>query len=180
MACCTRCDLAPGRTQVVRGVGPPDARVMFVGEAPGGQEDREGRPFVGRAGSLLDRLLEQNELDRDAVFITNVVACRPPGNRTPRVREIRAHAPWLEHQIRLVAPELVVTLGGTALGYFRPDDRITRVHGQPFTIERDGRAIALLPLYHPAAVFRRRELLTEMESDFASVRKLLARASRGR
>src|SRR5690606_37479063 len=102
MSCCTRCELAAGRTRVVKGVGPKRARVLFLGEAPGASEDRAGEPFVGSAGRLLDRLLERAGLERSDIYITNVVACRPPKNRTPRVSEVRAHAPWLEEQLRLV------------------------------------------------------------------------------
>ncbi|HEX6939567.1 MAG TPA: uracil-DNA glycosylase [Longimicrobiales bacterium] len=176
MACCTRCDLARERTQVVNGVGPASAEIMFVGEAPGADEDRQGAPFVGRSGRLLDRLLVANGLERRRVFITNVVACRPPGNRNPRAREIQAHAPWLEEQIRLVAPRLIVTLGRIALTYFIPKARVTRIRGTPQTIERNGRSITLLPLLHPSAVLRRRELLPAMEADFVKIPALLRRA----
>jgi DNA polymerase len=180
MICCTRCDLAPARTQVVVGTGPAPARLMFVGEAPGAQEDSAGRPFVGRAGRLLDRLFEANGLDRDDVFITNIVACRPPGNRTPRVREIRAHSPWLEEQLRLVRPEVIVTLGRTALTYFLPEARVTEIRGIPQTIEKSGRSLTLLPLFHPAAALRRPELVPVLEEDFAKIPDLLARPRPGR
>ncbi|HEX7118744.1 MAG TPA: uracil-DNA glycosylase [Longimicrobiales bacterium] len=173
MACCTRCELARERTQVVKGVGPASAEVMFVGEAPGADEDRQGAPFVGRSGRLLDRLLEANGLERERVFITNVVACRPPGNRNPRSREIQAHAPWLEEQLRRVAPRLLVTLGRIALTYFIPKAKVTQLRGTPQTIERNGRSLTLLPLYHPSAILRRRELLPAMEADFAKIPRLL-------
>ncbi len=173
MACCTRCDLARDRTQVVKGVGPTTADLMFVGEAPGADEDRQGAPFVGRSGRLLDRLFEVNGLDRGKAFITNVVACRPPGNRNPKAREIKAHAPWLEEQIRLVEPALIVTLGRIALTYFIPKGKITELRGTPQTIERHGRSITLLPLFHPSAILRRRELLPAMEEDFAKIPALL-------
>lgn len=174
MVCCTRCDLALERTQVVVGTGPAEARLMFVGEAPGADEDRQGRPFVGRSGQLLNRLLEANGLERDEVFITNVVACRPPGNRTPRMREIKAHAPWLEAQIRLVDPDVIATLGRVALTYFIPGAKITEIRGVPQTIERNGRSIKLLPLFHPSAALRRRELLPALEEDFAKLARLLS------
>ncbi len=174
MACCTRCPLAEGRTQTVPGVGPADARVMFVGEAPGAREDRMGRPFVGAAGKLFDTLLEGVGLERDAVFITNIVACRPPGNRNPRAREVRAHAPWLEEQLRLLAPRLLVTLGRIALTYFVPGAKVTELRGEPQHLEPDGRALPLLPLLHPAAVLRnRREMLPAMQADFARILELL-------
>lgn len=180
MICCTRCDLAPERTQVVVGTGNATARVVFIGEAPGAQEDRSGKPFVGRAGRLLDRLLEASGLSRDQIFITNIVACRPPGNRTPRVAEVRAHAPWLEEQLRLIEPELLVTLGRVALNYFIPGARITDLRGTPQTIERSGRSITLLPLFHPAAALRRPELVPVLESDFALLAELLAGTGPGR
>lgn len=173
MVCCTRCDLALARKQVVVGTGPASARLMVIGEAPGAQEDDQGKPFVGRAGRLLDRLLEQNGLDREQVFITNVVACRPPSNRAPRVREVNAHVPWLEEQLRLVLPDVIVTLGRVALAYFIPGAKVTELRGVPQVIERSRRGISLLPMLHPAAALRRRELLPLMEEDFAKLPVLL-------
>lgn len=167
MVCCTRCELATGRTQVVIGVGNPGARIMFVGEGPGAQEDRKGEPFVGHAGRLFDTLLAENGLSRGDVFVTNVVACRPPGNRTPRPSEVKAHAPWLEEQLRLLRPKLVVTLGRVALTYFIPKGKVTDLRGTLQRIERPDAAYALLPLLHPAAVLRnRRELMAGMQADF--------------
>ena len=131
MACCTRCELAPGRTQVVHGIGSSVARLMFLGEAPGDREDVMGQPFVGRAGSLLDKLLQENNISRADVFITNIVACRPPANRTPKVREVRAHAPWIEEQLRLISPRVIVTLGRVALTYFLPKAKVSEIRGVP-------------------------------------------------
>jgi DNA polymerase len=162
--------------QVVTGAGSPSARVLLLGEAPGAQEDRQGRPFVGRAGQLLDRVLAASGLSRDEIFITNVVACRPPGNRTPRAQEVRAHAPWLEEQLRLIAPELVVTLGRVALTYFLPRAKVTEVSGTPQCIEKSGRSFLLLPLFHPAAALRRPELVPVLEEGFARIPSLLAGA----
>jgi DNA polymerase len=176
MVCCTRCELAPGRTQVVTGAGSRSARVLLLGEAPGAQEDRQGRPFVGRAGQLLDRVLAASGLSRDEVFITNVVACRPPGNRTPRAQEVRAHSPWLEAQLRLIAPELVVTLGRVALTYFLPRAKVTEVSGTPQRMEKSGRSFLLLPLFHPAAALRRPELVPVLEEGFARIPSLLSGA----
>lgn len=175
MRCCTRCDLALERTQVVVGAGQTSAPVMLIGEAPGADEDRIGRPFVGRSGRLLEEMLEQAGVARDDVYITNIVACRPPKNRDPRVGEIRAHTPWLEAQIRLVDPVLIVTLGRVALTYFVPGAKITQVHGEEHTIEQNGRSIVLLPLFHPSAAIRRRALLPALEEDFAKIPELLAR-----
>lgn len=179
MACCTRCELAHGRTQVVPGEGPATAKVMFVGEAPGKREDRVGRPFVGRAGRLLDSLIESNGLDREDVFMTNVVACRPPKNRTPRVREIRAHSPWLERQLSLVRPALIVTLGRVALNYFVPGANVTDMRGAPTTLDRGDGTVVLLPTLHPAAALRRRELLPGLEESFARIPELLSAAGGG-
>lgn len=179
MECCTRCELAEGRTQVVTGAGPGDARVVFIGEAPGAMEDREGRPFVGRAGQILDQLLERVGIRRDEVFITNIVSCRPPRNRDPRVGEIRAHSPWLEEQLRIIEPEVIVTLGRIALTYFIPKARISELHGTPRTIERSGKSIQLLPLFHPAAALRRPELIPVLEEDLGQLPPLLSRTTRG-
>jgi uracil-DNA glycosylase len=179
MVQCARCELAITRTQVVIGVGPARARVMFVGEAPGAQEDRDGRPFVGLAGRFLDQMLARNGVSRDDVFITNLVACRPPGNRTPRVREVRAHAPWLEEQLRLVAPELLVTLGGQSLAYFLPGTKVLTVHGVLQRIERYGREIPLLPLVHPAAAGRFPGLVPEFDRGIARVAAFLSEAHPG-
>ncbi len=173
MACCTRCDLALERTQVVPGVGPARARVMLIGEAPGAREDLAGVPFIGAGGRLLDQLLERGGVNRAEVFVTNVAACRPPGNRAPLPKEIAAHAPWLEEQIRLVKPDVITTLGRVPLTYFIPKAKITQLHGQVQHIERDGRATLLLPTYHPAAALRNRELIPDMENDFRELVKLL-------
>lgn len=173
MKCCTLCDLARGRTQVVPGVGPRRASVLLLGEAPGAEEDRHGVPFVGRAGRLLDQLLSRAGVERRSVFITNVVACRPPGNRTPRVAEIRAHSPWLEHQLRLVRPRIVVTLGRIALGYFIPGANVTKARGKPISIDHGGRSLIILPTYHPAAALRSPDLLPSLEADFGRIAELL-------
>lgn len=172
MACCTRCELAPGRTQVVRGTGAKRARVLLLGEAPGATEDRAGKPFVGAAGRLLSRLLDEAGLDRSEVYITNVVACRPPKNRTPRVAEVKAHSPWLEEQLRLVAPEVVVTLGRVALTYFIPKAKITELTGRVQTIEWKGSELRILPLFHPAAALRSPDLLPKLEAGFLVLRSL--------
>lgn len=174
MQCCTRCDLALGRTQVVVGVGAAKARLMFVGEAPGEKEDLAGKPFVGSSGKLLDRLLEESGIDRTEVFITNIVACRPPANRTPKVKEVRAHAAWLEQQLRLVKPELVVTLGRTALTYFLPKAKVTQVRGKPQKIPHGEGTLTLLPTLHPSAVLRDYKVLyPEVLKDFRKIARLL-------
>lgn len=148
-------------TNLVPGEGDPDAAIVVVGEAPGANEDREGRPFVGQAGRMLGALLEHAGLAREDVFITNVVKGRPPGNRDPRPDEV-AHAwPWLEAQLAIVEPELVVPLGRHALRRFAPDLKIGEVHGQ--AVDAGGRA--LFPLYHPAAALHNRGLQATLEED---------------
>ena len=127
---CTECDLCEGRTQAVPGEGPENAEIMFVGEGPGFQEDQQGRPFVGPAGRLLERLLASIRLTRQEVYIANVVKCRPPGNRDPVPAEIGACRKYLEQQIELIDPKLIVTLGRHSLAWFLPSEKIGRVHGQ--------------------------------------------------
>lgn len=174
MVCCTRCELAAGRTQVVLGTGARKAPLMFIGEAPGEKEDLAGRPFVGSAGRLLDRLLEEVGITREEIFITNIVACRPPGNRTPRVKEVKAHAPWLEEQLRLVDPKVVVTLGRVALTYFIPKAKVTEVRGKRQKVERNSHKLLLLPTLHPAAVLRDYEVLfPKVLADFRKIARLL-------
>lgn len=179
MRCCTRCELAPGRSRVVVGAGPAPAELMFVGEAPGAQEDARGEPFVGGAGRYFNTLLEQSGIVRAEVFVTNVVACRPPGNRTPRAREITAHAPWLEAQIRLVQPRVIATLGRAALTYFLPKGKVTELSGQPLPLVWQDRERLLVPLFHPAAALRARDLRPRLEAGFAAVRAALASAPGG-
>lgn len=154
MVRCTRCDLFLSRTQVVPGAGTERARVMIVGEAPGASEDKKGVPFVGRSGALLDTMLAEAGLAREDVFIANVVRCRPPENRNPRAAEIRACAGWLAEQIRLVKPEMVITLGRYALQHFIPSGRITQLQGEVQPLEEGGQSFALYPLLHPSAVLR--------------------------
>ena len=173
MACCTRCPLAEGRTQVVRGVGAKKAAVLFLGEAPGAKEDEAGEPFVGAAGKLFGRLLAEAGLARDEVYITNVVACRPPGNRTPKASEVKAHAPWLEEQIRLVGPDIIVTLGRIALTYFLPRAKVTELTGKPQHLQWQEREVTILPLFHPAAALRSRDLLPKLEAGFLVLRSLV-------
>jgi uracil-DNA glycosylase len=148
-------------TNMVPGEGNPDAAVMLVGEAPGASEDKQGRPFVGRAGKLLDRLLEEAGLERDAVYITNVVKARPPGNRDPKAPEVAHHMPWLEEQLALIAPNVVIPVGRHALAHFAPGRKITEVHGE-LIVERDRR---LVPWLHPAAALRNQDLRATLLED---------------
>jgi DNA polymerase len=174
VAGCTRCRLAQGRTQVVFGSGNPRADLMFVGEAPGFHEDKQGIPFVGQAGKLLERLLAGVDLRREDVYIANVLKCRPPGNRDPQPDEIEACEPHLFRQIELIEPKVIATLGNfaTKLLSGRPLG-ITRVHGQEQPLTIAGRSALLFPLYHPAAALYTPAMLKVLESDFARLPELL-------
>ena len=152
-------------TNLVPGEGNPDADVVIVGEAPGASEDKQGRPFVGSAGKLLDRLLDEAGLVREDVFITNVVKARPPKNRDPKAAEVAHHLPWLLAQLDVIAPRLVVPLGRHALAHFAPGAKISEVHGS--LLEERGRA--LYPMYHPAAALHAQKL---RETLFADARGL--------
>jgi DNA polymerase len=178
VAGCTRCRLAQGRTQVVFGAGSPHADLMFVGEAPGFHEDKQGLPFVGQAGKLLEKLLAQIGLARSDVFIANVLKCRPPGNRDPQPDEIEACESHLFRQIELIEPRVVATLGNfaTKLLSGRPLG-ITRVHGQEQETTIGGRKVLLYPLYHPAAALYTPAMLKVLEADFSRLPELLGRST---
>jgi uracil-DNA glycosylase family 4 len=171
---CTRCPLHLGRTRVVFGAGNADADLMFVGEAPGQQEDLQGLPFVGRAGKLLDQLLSEVGLERSDVFITNVLKSRPPGNRDPQPEEIDACKPYLHSQVELIEPRVICTLGNFATKLLTRSQRgITGVHGRPQVHELGGRAVRVFPLYHPAAALRSTKTLEELREDFRRLPELL-------
>jgi uracil-DNA glycosylase len=171
---CTKCRLAAGRTQVVFGVGDPDADLMFVGEAPGFHEDKQGYPFVGQAGKLLDQLLGGIGLSRDEVYIANVLKCRPPGNRDPQPDEIEACEPHLFRQLELIRPRVVATLGNFATKLLSGKSYgITRVHGRPQEATVGGHRVILYPLYHPAAALYTPAMLRTLEDDFARIPALL-------
>jgi uracil-DNA glycosylase len=179
---CVRCRLARTRDQAVPGEGSPDTEVVFVGEGPGQNEDRQGRPFVGAAGSLLDDLLKMIEWRRGDVFITNVVKCRPPDNRDPEPDEMAACAPYLRRQLEVLDPAVVVTLGRFSLQTFMPGDRISRVHGTERPIEPSTGASAAVgyAMYHPAAALRQGALKETMQRDMAALPEVLIRARAGR
>jgi uracil-DNA glycosylase len=176
VAGCTRCRLAQGRTQVVFGTGDAHADLMFVGEAPGFHEDKQGYPFVGQAGKLLDKLLAGIGLDRSRVYIANVLKCRPPGNRDPAPDEIEACEGHLFRQIELIRPRVVATLGNfaTKLLSGKPAG-ITRVHGTDQEVTLGGSRVLLYPLYHPAAALYTPAMLKVLEEDFARLPALLGR-----
>ncbi len=175
---CTRCPLASGRTQVVFGMGDPGAELMFVGEGPGAEEDRQGLPFVGRSGQLLDQLLlEVLGVHRSSCYIANVVKCRPPDNRDPKPEEIAACRPYLEQQLELIDPRVVVTLGNFSTKLLlETTDGITKLRGKVYPF-RDGH---LVPTFHPAAVLRGGgTALAQMRADLVRAKLLLSEAARG-
>ncbi len=167
---CARCSLRAGCTGVVFGEGNPGARLMLIGEGPGADEDLQGRPFVGKAGQLLDQILGAINLDRFThTYIANVVKCRPPGNRAPKPEEAGRCLPWLFRQIELVSPDLIVLLGGTALqNLIDPEARITKMRGQ-WLVSKSG--IKIMPTYHPAALLRDMSRKRPVWEDFQKVRE---------
>ena len=166
---CVDCPLHQGRNNAVPGEGPDDAAIMFIGEGPGYQEDRQGRPFVGPAGKFLESLLASIGLSREQVFIANMVKCRPSENRDPLPVEIAACGKYLDRQIELVNPQLIVTLGRFSLGRFFPGETISRARGK--LREKDGRFI--YPVMHPAAALHRQELRTTIMDDFKAIPAVL-------
>ena len=176
VASCTRCRLSQGRTQVVFGSGNAHADLMFVGEAPGFHEDKQGLPFVGQAGKLLGKLLEGVGMTRADVYVANVLKCRPPGNRDPQPDEIEACESHLFKQIELIQPTVVATLGNFATKLLSGSQvGITRVHGQERETTLGGRKVLLYPLYHPAAALYTPAMLKVLETDFARLPELLGR-----
>jgi len=172
IASCPDCDLCRTRTHAVPGEGPPNAEVLFVGEAPGFYEDQQARPFVGPAGRFLDELIASIGLRRDQVFITNVVKCRPPNNRDPLPGEIDACRKHLQRQIELIQPRIIVSLGRYSLAWFSPRDAISKVHGQAKV--KDG--VYFIPMYHPAAALHAGNMRKVIEEDFRKIPAVLERA----
>jgi uracil-DNA glycosylase family 4 len=173
---CTKCPLHETRTKAVFGAGNADADLMFVGEAPGAEEDRLGLPFVGRAGQLLNQMLGEIGLSREDVFIANVLKSRPPGNRDPLPLEIAACEPYLFEQVRLIEPRVLCTLGNFATKLLTGSPTgITRVRGTPQVHEIGGRPVFLLPLFHPAAALRTPAVKETLRADFATIPELLER-----
>ena len=170
---CPDCRLCETRTQAVPGEGPADARVMFIGEGPGFNEDRTGRPFVGAAGKFLDQLLAAANLQRANVFISNIVKCRPPNNRDPMPDEIEACRKWLDEQIALIKPEVIVTLGRHSMNKFIPGASISRIHGVP----REVNGIVVVPMFHPAAALHQERYRSLIEADFKKLPDILAAAT---
>lgn len=168
---CQSCVLSQGRSHAVPGEGPEDADILFIGEGPGFHEDRQGRPFVGAAGNYLNELLEKIDLKREDVYITNVVKCRPPGNRDPQPEEIDACRPYLDRQIELIRPRLIITLGRFSMQRYFPGASISRIHGQP---KRVGNVI-YYPMFHPAAALHQPRWRSLVEEDMLKIPDLLGK-----
>ena len=179
---CTKCRLHQTRTKAVPGEGDPDTEVIFVGEGPGFNEDRQGRPFIGRAGDLLVKLLASIGWRREDVFITNVVKCRPPDNRDPQPDEIAACAPYLRRQLEVLDPAVVVTLGRFSMGTFMPGARISQVHGtvRPVDPATGAGAALVFAMYHPAAALRTPAIERDSYADIGAVPAALLDSRRRR
>jgi uracil-DNA glycosylase family 4 len=173
IAACQKCALAKGRSNTVPGEGPEQAEIMFIGEAPGFHENRLGRPFVGAAGKFLEELLASIGMKRTEVYICNVIKCRPPENREPLPNEIEACRLYLDQQIALVKPRMIVTLGRYSMAKFLPKASISRTHGVP---TRVGEYI-VLPMFHPAAALHQPKYRSDIEQDFRQIPRILAEAS---
>jgi uracil-DNA glycosylase len=173
---CPLCDLSRTRTLAVPGAGPDTARIMFIGEGPGWHEDQQGLPFVGAAGKFLNELLGLAGLKRGDVFITNVVKCRPPGNRDPLPDEIAACSGYLERQLALIDPLLVVTLGRFSMARWFSGEKISKIHGQARQFGRH----MVMPMYHPAAALRSPQVRTQIEADFAKLPSIVEAAEKSR
>lgn len=170
VATCQKCPLYKNATKAVPGEGNPEAEVMFIGEGPGYYEDQQGRPFVGQAGKLLDELLYLIKLPRQEVFIGNVVKHRPPGNRDPLPEEIKACEPYLDEQIKIIEPKIIVTLGRFSMNKFLPGEYISQIHGQKRNIDFGGRKYIVIPMYHPAAALRNAKIMKEIKEDFQKLK----------
>jgi len=172
IALCQQCEIAKSRTKVVPGEGTEDANILFIGEAPGWHEDQQGRPFVGPAGLYLDQLLASINLKREQVYIANVIKCRPLGNRDPLPTEIRDCRKWLERQIEIIHPKMIVTLGRYSMAMFFPGKSISKIHGT--AQKRDN--VIYYAMYHPAAALHQQSLRQAIEADMLKIPSLLAQA----
>ena len=172
IALCLKCEIAKARCQVVPGEGAEDADILFIGEAPGWHEDQQGRPFVGPAGQFLDRLLASINLKRQLVYIANVIKCRPPDNRDPLPTEIQNCSPWLDSQIEIIKPRMIVTLGRYSMARYFPGKSISKIHG---TAQRRENVI-YYAMYHPAAALHQRSLQQAIEADMLKIPGVLAEA----
>lgn len=166
---CRDCELAKYRTKVVPGEGTEDADLLFIGEAPGWHEDQQGRPFVGPAGQFLDQLLASIGLRREEVYIANVIKCRPPQNRDPLPAEIQSCRKWLDRQIEIIQPQMIITLGRYSLARYFPNESIGKIHGKPRKLE----GVIYYPMYHPAAALHQGSLRRTIETDMLRIPQIL-------
>jgi len=167
---CRDCELANYRTKAVPGEGAEDADLLFIGEAPGWHEDQQGRPFIGPAGQFLDQLLASIGLRREEVYIANVIKCRPPQNRDPLPAEIQSCSKWLDRQIEIIQPQMIVTLGRYSLARYFPNQSISKIHGKP----RKSGGVIYYPMYHPAAALHQGSLRRTIEADMLKIPQILA------
>jgi len=172
IANCRDCELAKHRTKVVPGEGSEDAELLFIGEAPGWHEDQQGRPFVGPAGAFLNQLLSSIGLSREQVYIANVIKCRPPGNRDPLPAEVQACRKWLDHQIEIIQPRIIITLGRYSLARYFPNESISKIHGKA---RKEGKVVCY-PMYHPAAALHQGSLRQIIEADMLRIPEILQQA----
>jgi len=170
---CHKCPLYKTAANPVPGTGSPNAKIVFIGEAPGFYEDQQGLPFVGASGKLLDKLLASIKLKRQDVFICNILKHRPPDNRDPQPAEIKVCAPFLKAQLQILKPQVIITLGRFALNYFLPTDFISRVHGQTKHLSWQGLDLSLIPVYHPSAGLRNGAMLADLQADFITIGSFL-------
>lgn len=171
---CKKCDLCHSREKGVPGEGPADAEIMFIGEGPGFHENMQGRPFVGAAGDLLVELLGVIGMKREQVYITNVVKCRPPGNRDPNPEELRICSPYLDKQLQIINPKVIVTLGRYSMARFIPHAKISEVHGQAIRVN----GMLVVPFFHPAAALHRPSLRSIVEEDFSNLPEIIKNAGK--
>ena len=171
-AVCTKCALQYSRKNAVPGIGPSNAKIMFIGEGPGFHENEQGKPFVGAAGRFLDELLQSAGMRREDVFITNVVKCRPPSNRDPMPEELEACDPYLQRQIQAINPKVIVTLGRFSMHKFLPNAKISQAHGQAVRVKGS----LVVPFYHPAAALHQPSLRATVEADFAKLPEWIEKA----
>ena len=174
IAACRDCELARHRTRVVPGEGPADAELLFIGEAPGWNEDQQGRPFVGAAGGFLDQLLASIGLKREQVYIANVIKCRPPQNRDPLPDEIQSCRKWLDRQVEIIQPRIIITLGRYSMARYFPGESISKIHGKP----RKENNVVYYPMYHPAAALHQGSLRQIIEADMLRIPRILAEFER--
>ena len=169
VAQCQKCPLYKTAHNPVPGAGHPDAKIVFIGEAPGAQEDAQGLPFVGNSGKLLNKLLNTIQVDRQDVYIANILKHRPPENRDPLPEEIRVCTPYLKAQLEIIQPQVIITLGRFAMNYFFPDESISRVHGQIRQLNWRNLELTIIPVYHPSAGLRNGAMLAALEADFLKI-----------